>query len=107
MTWKEQVYELLENLGGHAYLKDIYNEFLINGKKEKVTNFKASIRDALEKSSSDSEKYDGDSDLLYMVEGKGHGHWGIKNYDNPIIELTQEDDEFEEGKESLKDHLKR
>ena len=27
-TWKEECVFVLENLGGHAYLKDIYDKFL-------------------------------------------------------------------------------
>ena len=38
----------------------------------------------------------------------GNGHWGLKNYiQSEEIELTQEDDEFSEGKILLKKHLQR
>ena len=97
---------VLENLGGHAYLKDIYEKFLKIHTRSVTENYRASIRDALEKGSSESEKFDGTS-LFYMVEGKNKGHYGLIKQNKAIFDLTTDDDEFCEGKEMLKQHLIR
>lgn len=54
-TWKEECVLVLKNLGGHAYLKDIYDEFLENHTRPITENYKGSIRDALEKGSQESK----------------------------------------------------
>ena len=48
-TWKEECVFVLENLGGHAYLKDIYEKFLKIHTRPVTENYRASIRDTLEK----------------------------------------------------------
>lgn len=105
-TWKEECVFVLENLGGHAYLKDIYEKFLTIHTRPVTENYRASIRDTLEKGSSESEKFDGTS-LFYMVEGKNKGHYGLIKQNKAIFDLTTDDDEFCEGKEMLKQHLIR
>ena len=106
-TWKEECVLLLQRLGGHAYLKDIYKEFELNGSRPKTQNYDASIRDALEKGSPESNKYEG-TPLFFMVEGKNNGHYGLTNYDDSILsDITQDDDEFSEGKQVLKKHIVR
>ena len=106
-TWKEECIYLLKNLGGHAYLKDIYKEFEENGTREKSKNYDASIRDALEKGSPQSNKYEG-VPLFFMIEGKNNGHYGLTNFDNSILkDVTQDDDEFSEGKQILRKHIIR
>ena len=70
-------------------------------------NWKAVIRATLEINSSDSDAFNGE-DLFYSVEGLGNGHWGLRNFESKTyVELTQEDDEFSEGKILLKNHLQR
>lgn len=105
-TWKEECIFVLENLGGHAYLKDIYDKFLEIHTRSITKNYKASIRDALEKGSSESEKFTGTA-LFYMVEGKSKGHYGLIKQDKTTFDLTTDDDEFCERKEMLKLHLIR
>ncbi len=68
-TWKEECVLLLKNLGGHAYLKDIYAEFVKHGTRPKTQSYDASIRAALEKGSKESSCLDGE-ELFYMVDGK-------------------------------------
>lgn len=107
MTYKEAIIESLQQLNGHAYLKDIYIVFSTIYDKELVSSWKAIIRDILESYSSDSSKFNGE-DLFYSVEGVGSGHWGLRDFlENDKIDLTQEDDEFSEGKILLKKHLQR
>lgn len=105
-TWKQECVMLLKNLGGHAYLPDIYNEFLKSHTREIIDSYKASIRDAIEKGCKESDKFDGQN-LFYMVEGKNKGHYGLIKQDKTTFDLTTDDDEFCEGKESLKLHLIR
>ena len=105
-TWKEECIFVLENLGGHAYLKDIYNKFIEIHTRSIVKNYQASIRDALEKGSTESEKFDGTA-LFYMVEGKNKGHYGLIKQGKDILDLTADDDEFCIGKQMLKVHLIR
>ena len=105
-TWRDECVFLLENLGGHAYLKDIYEKFIEIHTKPITKNFRASIRDALEKGSIESNKFDGVA-LFYMVEGKNKGHYGLIKQDNTKFDLTADDDEFCEGKKMLKLHLIR
>ncbi len=108
MTYKDGVVEALKRLNGHAYLKDIYIVFEEIFDKPLVLSWKAVVRATLERSSSDSNVYDGVDDLFYSVEGIGNGHWGLKGFNQSMaIELTQEDDEFSEGKVLLKTHLTR
>lgn len=75
-TWKEEVVYLLRNLGGKAYLSEIYKEFETHGTKPYINSYAASIRDALEKGSRESVKFDGE-ELFYMVDGKNNGHYGL------------------------------
>ena len=108
MTYKDGVVEALKRLNGHAYLKDIYIVFEEIFDKPLVVSWKAVVRATLERSSSDSNVYDGVDDLFYSVEGIGNGHWGLRSFNqSTAIELTQEDDEFSEGKVLLKTHLTR
>lgn len=108
MTYKEAIIEALKQLNGHAYLKDIYQKFIEIYDGTFAQNWKANIRATIEDNSSSSKRYKHADDLFYSVEGMGNGHWGLKNYiQSEEIELTQEDDEFSEGKILLKKHLQR
>lgn len=107
MTYKERIVEVLKKLGGHAYLSDIYNVFeKTNEDIVLPLNYRAIIRSILERNSSDSTVFDGKEDLFYSVDGIGTGHWGLIECKD-TLELTQEDDEFSEGKLLIKKHLQR
>ena len=46
--------------------------------------------------------------IFVSYEGIGKGHWGLRDFSSETyVELTQEDDEFSEGKILLKKHLQR
>lgn len=114
MTWTETVYEILNQLGGHAYLKDIYQRYQSGDYGAIRGSYQASIRAALERSSPDSEVFDGKEALFYMVEGRGAGHWGIIGYEGGGIEtdeagpdLTAEDASYPEGRLLLREHVHR
>ncbi|MBE6788496.1 MAG: restriction endonuclease [Ruminococcaceae bacterium] len=108
MTYKEAIVKSLEALGGHAYYQDIYQKFSEIYDGELTKTWKKSIQSVIERHSSNSSVFTGKDDLFEAIEGIGKGHWGLKNYSfDEQIELTQEDDEFVEGKISLKRHLQR
>ncbi len=108
MTYKEAIIKSLELLGGHAYYSDIYKKFQEIYDKELTRSWKNSIQGTIERYSSDSHAYKGGEDLFESVDGIGNGHWGLRNYNQELhTELTQEDDDFSEGKISLVKHLKR
>jgi len=77
-TWKDEVKRVLENLGGEASLKEIYEEFIKTTNKKITKTYTASIRAALERNSSDSEAYEGREDLFYST-GIGNGIWGLRS----------------------------
>ena len=109
MTWRDKIIEALNNLGGEALLSEIYDE-VANRTGETITvSFKASIRDALERNSSDSVKYNNKYDVFYCVHGKGNGKWGLRNYEvtEDNMNITQDDSGFSEGRQLLKKHLCR
>lgn len=75
-TWKQEVVYLLRNLGGRAYLNEIYKEFEAHGTRPHINAYDAVIRGTLEKGSRESKCFDGD-ELFYMVDGKNNGHYGL------------------------------
>lgn len=108
VTYKQKIIEVLKRLGGHAYYEDIYRMFENLTDEPLANDWKSSIRAAIERYSSDSKVFAGKEDLFYSVEGISKGHWGLRNYnESGDIQLTQEDDEFSEGKYYIKQHLQR
>jgi len=105
MNYTEAIVEALERLGGHAYLRDIYEEFQNVYSGELSKTWQNSLRAAIERNSADSNAFDGKESIFYSVDGLGNGHWGLVNYQNNIQELSQDDDAFSEGKKLLKKHL--
>ncbi|EOC1797756.1 HNH endonuclease [Vibrio fluvialis] len=79
MTWATDLVQALENLGGQAQLSDIYNE--IENIRPNLTNaWKSSVRERIQRHSSDSFSYNPDNpDLFYSVEGLGSGIWGLRS----------------------------
>ena len=76
--WTKIVYQALENLNGKGHLSQIYDEVneLVS---DKPKTWQAQVRASLERSSSDSEAFEGKNDLFALKE-KGSGNWSIKNY---------------------------
>ena len=108
MTYKSIIIDALTYYGGHAYYEDIYKYIEVNHTSKLSKSWKAVVRATIERSSSDSITFDGKEDLFYAVEGLGKGHWGLRDFKSEsAVELTQEDDEFSEGKFYLKQHLCR
>lgn len=115
-SWKDEVVQSLQRLGGNAKNKEIYLDIEENASRDisSVKDLTAIIRDTLERNSSDSSKFkydkNSEKDLFYAVSGLGKGHWGLRktsDYEDSNINLTPSLEEFEEGKQVLKVHLKR
>ncbi|MBU5669236.1 hypothetical protein KQI68_05195 [Peptoniphilus sp. MSJ-1] len=66
MTNLEYVIKALENLGGKANYKELYNEFEIFSRKELTVNTKAGIRAEIQRHSSDSQAFEGKKDLFFF-----------------------------------------
>lgn len=109
MTWKELLQDALEHLGGEAHLEEIYNYVQNCGQKHLTDRWKATVRGTLERSSTDSQNYDGGQDLFYSVHGLGGGKWGLRGFIPTIesMDITQDDTGFPEGRAVLRQHLLR
>lgn len=76
-TWKDEVKRALINLGGEAPLKDIYDEVRKITDKNITRSYRSSVRESLERDSSDSKAYNGKEDIFYS-KGIGTGIWGLR-----------------------------
>lgn len=110
-NWLDEIIEAIQELGGHAFYKDIYDKIIEKDNMDLIQNksWKASVRRTIERYSSDSDVYNGKVDIFYSVEGKGKGHWGLRNFIPTIknIDITDDDSGFPEGKKRLKQHVVR
>jgi len=90
--WTKIVYQALENLGGSGYLSQIYKEVdkLIS---DKPKTWEAQVRASLERSSSDSEAFEGKHDLFILKE-KGSGNWEIKDFNMQGYEEYNKEQSF-------------
>lgn len=107
MTWAEILIETLQNLKGKAHLSDIYTYVYKNYNFKCTKHYEASIRNALEKYSSDSDAFNGDNckDYFYIVGKKGEGVWGLRNYTNSFNKLDNEEIiTVSEGMKKIKQH---
>ena len=84
-TWLEIVYQSLINLNGAGKYKSIYAEVLSLAPEKCANNqnWTASVRQTIEKNSSDSEVFNTKKpDLFISLEGIGKGSWGIRGFIN-------------------------
>jgi len=88
-TWKEDIILALKNLNGCAHLSDIYKEIKKIRKENLNPTFDRTIQRELENYSSDSDAFTKKDDIFYMVEGKGKGVWGLRNYRNKFYWVSQ------------------
>ncbi len=109
MTWKEVIADALRHLGGEAHLSEIYHYIEAHSTKELSASWQASIRHALERASSDSAVFDGKDDFFYSAMGLGSGIWGLRNFEPTLemMDITQDDSGFSEGRENLALHIRR
>ena len=88
-TWKEDIILALKNLNGCAHLSDIYKEIKKIRKENLNPTFDRTIQRELETNSSDSDAFNKKEDIFYMVEGKGKGIWGLRDYRNKFYWVSQ------------------
>lgn len=107
-TWKEEIVEVLKDLGGEAHLKEICEQIKIRGNKSNST-IKQTVSDNIQRFSSDSTRFQGKEDLFYSVEGIGSGIWGLNHFtvNRENVDLTEDDNGFPEGKKKLRLHIYR
>ncbi|MCR9238576.1 MAG: HNH endonuclease [Alphaproteobacteria bacterium] len=102
MKWWESVKQALENLGGKANLKDIYDEVrrvrVMHGDTT-PPSLEEVVRKELEYNSSDSSNWRGTRDQFFSVLGIGNGMWGLRDH---IAEtpLASDINELQKGSES-------
>ena len=81
-TWRDDVWEGLRRIGGHATLDQIYKEVRsLRGAAGRSIppSIEAIVRRTLEENSTDAESYKGGADLFRMPDGKGAGVWTLRN----------------------------
>jgi predicted HNH restriction endonuclease len=82
VKWWESVEQALENLGGKASLKDIYDEVRnvrVDSGDTTPVSLEEVVRKELEYNSSDSINWRGTRDLFFSVHGIGNGFWGVRD----------------------------
>tara|TARA_Y100000389_G_C17462240_1_gene522708 strand:- start:2805 stop:3989 length:1185 start_codon:yes stop_codon:yes gene_type:complete len=88
-TWKEDIIIALKNLNGCAHLSEIYKEIKKIRKENLNPTFDRTVQRELETNSSDSEAFNKKEDIFYMVEEKGKGVWGLRDYRNKFYWVSQ------------------
>ena len=78
-TWKKDIIEALNNLGGVAPLSKIYSEVEKIRQGNLNPTWDRTIQRELESNSSDSKAFKGE-DLFYMAKGKYKGVWGLRSF---------------------------
>lgn len=76
-TWLEEIVEVLKELGGEAYLDQIYCLVERRGNKKLTGDWKATIRQTIEDHSSDSRSFRSGKDIFYSVELRS-GKWRLR-----------------------------
>ena len=88
-TWKKDIILALKKLNGCGHLSEIYKEIKNIRKNNLNPTFDKTIQRELEINSSDSESFNKKEDIFYMVEGKGKGVWGLRDYKNKFYWVSQ------------------
>ena len=81
-TWRDDVREGLQRLGGQGTLEQIYREVetIRHGASRSLPrSLEAVIRRTLEENSSDSQSYKDGQDMFCMPEGRGAGIWALRD----------------------------
>lgn len=116
-TWLSEVIDAMEDLDGGGHYLEISKIIEKKGnidfslRKDPV----AQVRGTIERYSSDSSVYDKskdinkEKDIFYSINGIGNGYWGLRNFKSNIdcYEITNDDENFKEGKKILKIHTFR
>ncbi|RAW19639.1 restriction endonuclease [Paenibacillus taichungensis] len=108
--WKDIIIEVIQELGGEAWLQDIYEKVEEKYPEKLTKGYDKTIRDCIQRFSSDSTKYEARGDIFYSVKGLGRGIWGLNDYqneENKNLNFTNDDSVFPEGKKKLAQHIRR
>ncbi len=85
-SWKEDIQQALQNLGGVAHRSKIHAEVKKIRKQKLPKRWKETIQECLQVHSSDSEaytgRYPGKENIFKIVDRKGSGIWGLRNFLN-------------------------
>jgi putative restriction endonuclease len=113
--WLDEIIDALKELGGHGTLSDICDKIEERNVMDFISNkhWRDRIRGTIYHHSSDCDIFTsdpgGEKDIFYSVDGKGNGHWGLRDF-KPAgnnVDLTEEDMGFPEGKKKLRQHIFR
>lgn len=107
-TWKEDIIDSLNALGGEAHLDEICSHVISKGYNNNNT-VKQTVSRIIQDHSSHSIGFLKKDDLFYSINGKGKGRWGLRDYHptKETVDLTEEDSSFPEGKQKLRLHIYR
>lgn len=81
VLWRDDVRVALRQLGGDAFLSDIYKkvrQIRMAAGRRLPRSTDAIVRRELEYNSSDSESYTGNYDWFRSIDGIGGGRWGLR-----------------------------
>lgn len=81
VLWRDDVRVALTQLGGDAFLSDIYKkvrQIRMAAGRRLPRSTDAIVRRELEYNSSDSESYTGNYDWFRSIDGIGGGRWGLR-----------------------------
>lgn len=110
-TWLLEIIESMKEIGGYGSYQDIYERIKKRGNKDisNRKNWTSAVRAAIETHSSDSKAFNGKDDIFFAVFGIGHGVWGLREFEpkENLVDITEDDISFPEGKQKLKTHICR
>ena len=82
VLWRDDVRNALSQLGGEAFLPEIYKKvrhIRMAAGRRLPRSTDAIVRRELEYNSSDSESYTGNYDWFRSINGIGGGRWGLRS----------------------------
>jgi hypothetical protein len=74
-SWKDEVVNTLNALGGKASLQEIYDYIENNTTRKLPDTWKSAVRKTLQEFSSDTESYKGGDDLFQHLD---KAYWGLR-----------------------------
>ena len=80
-SWKDEVVNALQSLGGKATLAEIYIYIENNSNRELPETWQATVRYTLQIHSSDTDSYKGGEDIFRRLD---RGYWGLRDYNNNV-----------------------
>lgn len=82
-TWNQEVYKIVDTLGGRATLQDIYEKIQNSSSRKCFGSWKTSVRRAIYSNSSDADLFTGKFNIYKKVN---KGTWEIRsNLDSELL----------------------